>query len=570
MQPSTDQPTGTDRGRALRRYGPLVAIIAILAIVAGALVVTRGDDDGDDEGTDVEVAEVGDFPEGAVPFEQAEAEDLDVEFQDTCDQETGQVAIPYFFAASCFANVDDNGGATSSGVTADSIKVVIYLPIDDDPILGIFTGAVGVEDTADQALATYEGYTELFQSYYQTYGREVEIEFLRASGNTLDEVAARADAVRAAEMEPFAVWGSPQLTTAWTDEIAAREIICLGCFGAGLADWYLERAPYAYPITMLSEQDQDHLVEYLDKKVAGRPAVHAGDPAFHDTERVLGAINLELDEESVTLADRFDERVAEAGVDVEMRIPYTFDPARLQEQADGIIARMKEAGVTTVVFVNGDPVTPANLTQAATAQDFHPEWIIGGTLVDTTVFSRTYDQDQWEHAFGPSGLFARIDPELQFSWFLYRWFTGEDPPAENINALLFPQPALFFSGLQAAGPNLTPETFRDGLFALEPTPNVVTAPSISFGDKGIWPYVDYAGIDDATEIWWDPDAVGPDEIRQEGEGLYQYVEGGRRYLPGEWTDEESKAFDPDGAVAVYDEPPGDEAPPDYPSPAEGG
>ncbi|CAN5714305.1 hypothetical protein BH24ACT3_BH24ACT3_17560 [soil metagenome] len=568
MQPSTDQPTGSDKGRALRRYGPLVAIVAILAIVAGTLVVTGGGDDDGDEQDSGEVAQVGDFPEGAITFDQAEADDLDVEFKDTCDPETGQAAIPYFFAAVCFADVDDNGGATAPGVTADAIKVVVYLALDDDPILGLFTGAVGVEDTGDQARATYEGYVDLFQTYYQTYGREVQVEFLRATGNALDEVAARADAARAAEMEHFAVWGGPVLTTAWTDEITAREIICLGCLGGGLADWYEERAPYAYPITSIADQDQVHLVEYLENRVAGRPAVHAGDEAFHDQERVLGVINLELTDESVTLAERFEDQLAEAGVDLGLRIPYTFDPGRLQEQADGIIARMKEAGVTNVVMLNGDPITPANLTRAATAQDFFPEWIVGGTLVDTTVFARTYDQEQWAHAFGPSGLFARIDPTQQFSWFLYRWFTGEDPPAENINALLFPQPALFFSGIQAAGPDLSPETFRDGLFALEPTPNVVTNPSISFGDKGIWPYTDYAGIDDHTEIWWDPDATGPDEIRQDGQGLYQYVEGGRRYLPGEWTDEESKVCDPEGAVAVYDEPPEDERPPDYPSPAE--
>ncbi len=69
--------------------------------------------------------------------------------------------------------------------------------------------------------------------------------------------------------------------------------------------------------------------------------------------------------------------------------------------------------------------------------------------------------------------------------------------------MLYPQPALFFSALQVAGPNLTPETFRDGLFNLPATDRAITNPSISFGDKDIWPYTDYNGIDDATEIWWE-------------------------------------------------------------------
>jgi hypothetical protein len=74
------------------------------------------------------------------------------------------------------------------------------------------------------------------------------------------------------------------------------------------------------------------------------------------------------------------------------------------------------------------------------------------------------------------------------------------------------------------------------------------------------------GLDDATAIWWDPKATGPDEIRKQGTGMYQFVDGGKRYLAGAWPTEE-KLFNPAGAVAIYDSPPPGEAPPTYPSPA---
>lgn len=567
MQPSTDRPTGEAKGRALRRYAPIVAIVVLLAIVAGTLVATRGNDD--EEEASGPAASTGEVAEGVISFEQAQEEDLDVEFGEGCDTETGQVAIPFFFAPACYANVEgDNGGATARGVTADAIKVVVYRPIDDDPILNLFTGAVGVNDTGAESQETTENYTAMFQRYYQTYGRTVELEFLQASGNALDEVAARADAVRASEMEPFAVWGSPALTTAWTDEIAAREIICLSCFGEGLNEWYEERAPYVYGIGRLPDQAQLELVEYVEKKLVGQPAEHAGDPELQGEERVFGNAWLEITEDSVTLNDNLKERMEDIGAPLAESLPFTFDPGRLQEQADSLIAQFKEAGVTTVIL-GGDPVTPANFTQAATSQDFFPEWITTGVLADTTVFSRTYDQEQWSHAFGLTGGTVRIDPETVPAWFLHRWWTGEDPPAADTNQLLFPQPAVFFSALQQAGPDLTPETFRDGLFASEATPNVVTNPSLSWGDKGIWDYEnDWNGVDDFTEIWWDPEATGLDEIRQEGQGMYQYVDGGRRYLPGEVTEDEPKLFDPKGAVDILEEPPEDERPPDYPSPAE--
>ena len=49
--------------------------------------------------------------------------------------------------------------------------------------------------------------------------------------------------------------------------------------------------------------------------------------------------------------------------------------------------------------------------------------------------------------------------------------------------------------------------------------------------------------------------------------MYTYVDGGTRYRIGEWPEEDTRAFDPDGAVAFYESPPEGEEPPDYPSPA---
>ncbi len=49
-------------------------------------------------------------------------------------------------------------------------------------------------------------------------------------------------------------------------------------------------------------------------------------------------------------------------------------------------------------------------------------------------------------------------------------------------------------------------------------------------------------------------------------GLSPHVDGGQRYLPGEWTDDESKVFQDEGSVTILDAAPDDEVGPDYPSP----
>ena len=74
-------------------------------------------------------------------------------------------------------------------------------------------------------------------------------------------------------------------------------------------------------------------------------------------------------------------------------------------------------------------------------------------------------------------------------------------------------------------------------------------------------------------MWWDPTVEGDDEIRKPGTGMYQSVDGGTRYRLGEWPDD-LRMFDPEGAVAIYEELPPEWAPADPPpppaSPAAGG
>jgi hypothetical protein len=186
-------------------------------------------------------------------------------------------------------------------------------------------------------------------------------------------------------------------------------------------------------------------------------------------------------------------------------------------------------------------------------------------LVDTVAFSRTYDQEQWAHAFGPSPLTVKPDQAQRSPFVLYEWFHGELPPAADTSAVIVPNPSLFFSAVSAAGPELTPESLMAGLFSRPPTPSYESEPSLSFGDHGLWDYPDYNGVDDITEIWWDPEATGEDEIGRDGTGMWRYVAGGKRYLPGEW-DDETTLFDPEGTETILAAPPEDEMPPDYPAP----
>jgi hypothetical protein len=119
-----------------------------------------------------------------------------------------------------------------------------------------------------------------------------------------------------------------------------------------------------------------------------------------------------------------------------------------------------------------------------------------------------------------------------------------------------------FAGIHLAGPDLTPETYRDGMFSYKPIGGYRTVFGASYGNHR-WPWPDYAGSDDVTLIWWDADATGQDETGAEGTGMYRYMNNGERFLPGEVADAPSAPFDEADTVTVMDEIPADDLPPDY-------
>jgi hypothetical protein len=578
MHPASDSPSGGGSS-AMRRWGPIAAIVVVIAIIAGVVLAGGGDDDDDGDtvaGGDTDTTTEVTTADGEVSYpmsfraaQEAELDDLD--WGERCDTERGQVKMPTHFAAECYLPFEgDNGGATDVGVTAESIKIVVYQGPDEDPIINYITDAINVDDTNSQAQDTMTKWVDMLSTYYETYGRTVEIDFYVSSGIAVDEVTARADAVKIAEdMKPFQVWGGPALTDAFADELTSRGIQCFGCGVGETQATRNERAPLSFGLGMTSEQARRHNVEALVKQVAGQNAEYAGDPAFHEQERKFGYLYIETSEESAENARRYRDDLAAEGVELAEMVPYALDPATLQETASNAITKLKSAGVTTVIFA-GDPIAPRDFTQEATAQDYFPEWFLNlSVLIDTNVFSRTYDQEQWKHAFGLSALTTRLVPEAPgeiTGFHLYEWFHGEEPQADDTIGVIRPAPDFFFTVLQEVGPNLTHESFRDAAFRLDPLHRGVTWRYETFGDHGLWDGLegdDYGGIDDVTKVWWDPDDEAADEIHNVGRGVWQFVDGGTRYLADEWEAGSFKAFDPDGATGVLSEAPVGETPPDY-------
>lgn len=563
------------RPGAIRRFGPVgLVLVALLLTAVLASVKGRSDDEGRTAaGADPGLGgEQGEDPTANpdLPLYFSEASDVNEvdqhEWGDGCDLVTGRVRLPSVYAPPCVpVHEGDNGGETSPGVTADTVKIVVYQSMPGGDITAALQGLLDEEDVQQR---TRQAYVEMLADVFETYGRTIELEVLVGSGAADDDAAAVADAIKVAEeIKPFAVLGGPPLTTAFAEQLAEREIICIGC-GLSVPDSvFQENAPYMWGTTPTPEQFLVNFGDFIVKRLFQRPAEFAGD-ALRGQERVFGTVNFEQDPPVFSDVSReVFERGRQRGYEAAVRETYILDIPRLPERAASIIARMKDAGVTTVIFL-GDPIMPIYLTQAATAEDYYPEWVIAGTvLTDTTALGRQYDATQWAHAFGVSNLAGRKPLAQQDQWRLYEWYYGEEPEARLTTGTIWPSVQLLMLGIHMAGPNLTPETFQGGLFSYPPSGGGPTTPQVSFGNHGFFDEPDYLSTDDVTEIWWDPEPVGEDEQGKDDKpGMWRYANGGIRIPPGRMPTGPPAAHDPATSPTLFETLPSQDQFPDYPPP----
>src|SRR3954452_14009142 len=200
MEPTNRRPTGS-RPSAMKRYGPFIAIVVVIAVIVGVVLITSGGDDdkkADNGNTSGNISTSG----GPTIINDSNKDSID--WGPNCDTKTMRVKIPWTPAAACVKPFKgNNGGATATGVTADAIKVVVYVGDPaKNPLQAAQVRGAGADTSPATAKETYQGYIDLFGTYYETYARKTDVTSFGASGGPMKEGATRADARAIAEMKP--------------------------------------------------------------------------------------------------------------------------------------------------------------------------------------------------------------------------------------------------------------------------------------------------------------------------------------------------------------------------------
>jgi hypothetical protein len=542
-----DGPEGGGLPRHLKRYGAFYAIAIVVAVLAVVLPGRGGDSGNDKKGNGDEVAAGGGdgttggaWAPGSGAVKVGEGTTVaGVACKDGVKQ------VPDLqYSPPCVAKfTGDNGGATTRGVTATSIKVVIRefptSPNSQEADKQIRDAGFA---TADDSRAIREQFDKFLNENYELYGRKVEFvryesKFSNATTEALGggrEGACQDATLIADEMQAFAVTGASGV---FAECAAEKGLVVFGAAAYYSESFYDKWKPYLYNTTMSCDRISGLNAEYIGKRLIGKPAKWAGDPELAKSTRKFGTYVPDIDEyqKCTDITDKImrDTYKAEPG----LRVSYALDISRFADQAKRAIIQFKADKVTTIVTAS-EPFSIALLTKEATAQDYFPEWFIIGTAAqDTDNFGRSYDQKQADgHMFGISQLSsnAKLFGDAADAPKLFAKLNPGKKILGGTTANLYDDTNIF-NLLMAGGPDLKAENIEKGLAKLP----ALGGPDFAAGkwafSKSIDGDTDHTAVDDVREVYWDGQAPpGPEERDKTKKGAFVEVNSGKRYDLGDW------------------------------------
>ena len=436
--------------------------------------------------------------------------------------------VESIYAAPCRAAfVGDNGGATYRNVTGEEVRVGFWHGLVNSPEGPLADTPPPDENAASRTMRVLQSY---INRHFELYGRRFRLVSLTPTDTSVAQH--KATAVRADQEHH--VFASIYLAPPYCEEMARRGLPTV-CDNVSRS-FYERNAPYVYSwLPDLTTTDR-LTAELVCKQLKDRPASYTNDAALSTTTRKFGVA---VQSDPAVNGERSSKELAgilreSCGVEVEA---VDFNAA--DDQGTGRLATamsiFRSRGVTSVI-VSAQGGIVAALMSTATANQYFPEWIFPGQYaLDWNSFARIFPPEQSAHAFGvgPNEIARPLDETECF-----RAYRTEDPTGtpDRQTCLLFWQQLLTVAnGIQEAGPELTAESFKDGLWSIGHRlyPGDPHATGGGFG-PGDWTYLDSVGL-----IWWDNAANDPEQNRP---GAYHWLHDGQRYVAGEIPVEEPLFF----------------------------
>lgn len=423
-----------------------------------------------------------------------------------------------------------NGGATSPGVTGDTITVLMYHS-KENPASSAIAKQVGVYMSPAEDQAYLKAAGTFINTRYQLYGRKLKLVHVVGQCDIAppQESCFRSEADSlVAQYKPFAVfWVNNMNETAFLDEMSRKGVVNWG--GWNFTDAFSRSLrPFHWDLLMGGDRQADLAAEYWCNRMANRPARFAGAELATKTRKVAimtadTPMTAPNGRRLLSLLKKCDHNSPQLQL-------YSSNTSTAASQSTTTMAQLHRDGVTSVLWFS-DPIAPVYATKQMTSQGYFPEHVlVGSGLLDFDALGQAYDQQQWAHAFGLSDVGAATPTAQSDAGRVWAAGGGGSPSAlSDYSAVVWAYLSMVATGIQQAGPTLTPLTFERGMLSMP-----------GFGswqqkhDPRLWftkfGSDDYTAISDVRQVYWDPNAVSPINGQR---GAYIALEKGRRYQAGE-------------------------------------
>ncbi len=428
----------------------------------------------------------------------------------------------------------DNGGATSKGVTRDEIRVArIFLNANVTRV--------------NEALVRY------FNRRFEFYGRQIRLMTYnhRVSNTNADVI--RSNAVRVdQELKAFAAlpWPGGLYSTPYFEELARRKVIGIDGIPSERTEkeYYEPHHPYLWSFPMSLDRGQRNMGQWVCNGLANKNAAYAG-IEFQFSQRVFAILHSREQPGNVlTDPSAFTAELGRCGI----------KPARVVEFSSGaddttmrtIMADFRKDGITTIACFCLDLSLTFRAMNGAESTAYFPEWLLAPMAGQDS--GSEMPPGQRTHAFGLTSL-NRPNPYSDSPWY---WAVNEEDPTfspqlsgqttDLSNAITMNQHytalLLLATGIQMAGPNLTPVTFEQGLFRTRfSNPGAGATPlyqaRVGFGPGS------HTMTQDLGMIWYDDTADAYDSTGASSKGAFCFLGKGIRYGLGEWPVGDYRFYD---------------------------
>ena len=436
----------------------------------------------------------------------------------------------------------DNGGATYRGVTKDTVRATIVYQEYAQGTQQVLA-ANGLAMTTAQAEELHTILEEFFNRHYEFHGRKLDLIPYLTQAETAIEFRAEAKAI-VQKTDPFAVlyYAQGLMPEPLADGLTREKVLTLGVEPVA-DDFFLERAPLAWSQVIQGYRLVDMAADYYCKKMHGKNATLAGDPAYRIKARKLGVGSSE-DPNELKVAKRFIQQVTGgmcgSPADQVKLYTYSSDPDTYANQLPALVSRLKADGVTTTYRIS--------VCAEGDSQRYFPENFQSQVFDDDMVgrvYNATCSATQMANVFG-IGMFPQGEPRERKEFYkaVKSVNPNYDPP--YLTEGPFQGTAFLARLIQYAGPNLNPNTVYQGA---QTTPQIggwenpnpwkgwtCCNPFTPTYHVGISPDSFTAKVD-ARQIYWDAAARSENDGAT---GAWVGVDGGRRYGVGQWPKGEPK------------------------------